>query len=77
MASHLNPPSLLLPIGSCQCDLISQWKGRHRVSDRQTFSLFKRVSGNTKGELVREGLRSMSVLDTEIDPVENCAITCN
>lgn len=72
-----NPPSFLLHIGLCQYDLISQWKGRNSVSDRLTSSLFEGVGGSTKGGAVGEGPRSMTVLDTLIDPVEKGAITAN
>lgn len=49
----------------------------HSVSDSLTSSLLERVGGSTKGGAVGEGLRSMTVLDTLIDPVEKGAITPN
>lgn len=47
------------------------------VSDRLTSSLLEWVGGSTKGGAVGEGLRSTTVLDTLIDPVERGAITFN
>lgn len=42
MADHLQSHLfLLLHIGPCQYDLISQWKGRRSVSDRLTSSLLE------------------------------------
>lgn len=47
------------------------------VSDRLTSPLLERVGGSTKGGAVAEGPRSMTVLDTLIDPVEKGAIARN
>ena len=48
------------------------------VSDRLTSSLLERAGGFAKGGVaVGEGLRSMTVLDTLIDPAEKGAITSN
>lgn len=72
--------SAIRPLYCCifvHANMSSRWKGRHSVSDRLTSSLFKRVGGSTKGGAVGEGPRSMTVLDTLIDPVEKGAITPN
>lgn len=47
------------------------------VSDRLTSSLPERVAGCTSGGAVGKGLRSMTGLDSLIDPVEKGAITPN
>lgn len=47
------------------------------VSDRLTSSLLERVGGSMKGGAVGERFRSMTVLDSLIDPVEKGAITFN
>lgn len=47
------------------------------VSDRLTTLLLGRGGASSKGGAVGEGPRSMTVLDTLIDPVEKGAITRN
>lgn len=75
MASHLQPFFIGLsnmtssPNGKGPAKQVSL-TGRHPP-------VLGRVGGSTKGGALGEGLRSMTVLDTLIDPVEQGAITPN